>query len=90
MEESGVSSVNNYPNPFRSSTSINFRLAKAGFVSLNVYDLTGRKIQTLIQEKRNAGQHNVKFSGNNLPTGTYIYRLHADGFSKTGRMILEK
>jgi hypothetical protein len=89
MEENG-NSVSNFPNPFKSSTNISFRLAKEGFVSLNVYDLTGRKIQTLIQEKRSAGQHSVKFSGNNLAAGTYIYRLEADGFSKTGRMILEK
>jgi hypothetical protein len=90
MEESGVNSLSNFPNPFKSSTNISFRLAKAGFVSLNVYDLTGRKVQTLIQEKRNAGQHSVKFSGYNLAAGTYIYRLEADGYSKTGRMILEK
>jgi Secretion system C-terminal sorting domain len=90
MEENVLNSVNNFPNPFKLSTNISFRLAKAGFVSLNVYDLSGRKVQTLIQEKRNAGHHSVKFSGNNLAAGTYIYRLEADGYSKTGRMILEK
>lgn len=90
MEEKGLNSLNNFPNPFRSSTNINFRLARAGYVTLNVYDLSGRKIQTLVQGQRNAGQHLVKFSGNNLPAGTYIYRLETDGYSKTGRMILEK
>jgi hypothetical protein len=90
MEESGLNSVSNYPNPFRSSTNISFRLAKAGNVSLNVFDLTGRRIQTLIQGQRNAGQHTVNFSGNNLPAGIYIYRLEANGYTKTGRMILER
>jgi hypothetical protein len=90
LEENGLNSLNNFPNPFKSSTNISFRLAKAGYVSLNVFDLSGRRIQTLIQGQRNAGQHSVKFSGNNLTAGIYIYRLEADGFSKTGRMILEK
>ncbi len=80
----------NYPNPFNSSTNIEFQVANFGFVSLDVYDILGRKIKTLINEVRSAGNYIVNFKADDLPSGIYIYRLISKNYSKTQKMILLK
>jgi hypothetical protein len=80
----------NYPNPFNPSTTISFDLAKSGHVSLAVYDLTGRKVATLVEGIRAPGEHSVNFNAANLPSGLYIYRLQSDGRSLARSMTLLK
>jgi len=80
----------NYPNPFNPSTNINYSLNKASLVSLEVYNLLGQRVSTLVNEYQNTGNYAVKFDGANLESGTYIYRLNVDGESQTRRMSLIK
>jgi hypothetical protein len=80
----------NYPNPFNPNTIIKFELPKASQVSLTVYDMLGRKVSVLVNEKREAGVHEVKFEGSNLASGVYFYRLSAVDFVSTKRMLVLK
>ena len=73
----------NYPNPFNPSTTIKVELAKASHVSLTVYDILGREVSVLVNERRDAGVHEVKFDGSNLPSGVYFYRLLARPLTDT-------
>ena len=82
----------NYPNPFNPSTTINFRLAKSGLVTLKIFDLSGRGIKTLIEGPRDAGVHTVTWDGTNqsgqpIASGIYVYRLQADEFSQAAKMM---
>ena len=65
----------NYPNPFNPSTRITYELSQAAPVRLQVFDMTGRTVATLVNGLRASGQHTERFSVHDLPTGTYIYRL---------------
>ena len=78
----------NYPNPFNPTTRIRFSLSGAGFVSLKVFDLTGKEIATLVSELRDPGEYTAEFSGANLPSGVYFYQLSAGGVAQTRKMLL--
>ncbi|MDQ7065951.1 MAG: PQQ-binding-like beta-propeller repeat protein [candidate division KSB1 bacterium] len=80
----------NYPNPFNPATSIRFLLPKAEFVTLKVYDVLGREVATLINEKLAAGEHMVIFEGKNLNSGIYFYKLTAGPFQQVRKMTLAK
>ncbi len=80
----------NFPNPFNPTTTINYSVSKAGIIVINVYDLLGEKVKTLVNENKPAGNYSVKFNGALLPSGVYIYRLQADGFVKSKKLILVK
>jgi hypothetical protein len=88
----------NYPNPFNPETIINFHLSDAGFVTLKIFDILGREISTLINEKRNPGNYSIPFNAKNLSSGVYFYRLdvsqsgvhRCDRFTSTRRMLLLK
>ncbi len=80
----------NYPNPFNPTTQIEFSLPQASGVQLTVYDMLGRRVTTLVEGKRQAGQHSVTFNASNLSSGVYIYRLKTDGFSESRNMLLVK
>lgn len=80
----------NFPNPFNPVTKIKFDLPKQSSAKLSVYDINGRFISTLIEGSLDAGSHEVDFNPANLSSGIYFYKLEADGFSKTNRMILLK
>jgi hypothetical protein len=80
----------NYPNPFNPSTTIRFDLSKSSMVTLKVYDLTGREVATLVNEKLNAGTKEVVFNATALTTGVYFYTLNADGYKETKKMMLVK
>lgn len=77
----------NYPNPFNTSTNIEFTLNIPGKVKLEVYDVIGRKIQTIIDENLFFGEYSKTFNTNNLSSGLYIYRLNFEGNIKTKKMI---
>jgi hypothetical protein len=80
----------NYPNPFNPVTKINFALPKQGFVSLKIYDITGREIQTLVNEVKQAGYYTVDFNGSSLASGVYFYRIQSGDFISVKRMVLVK
>jgi len=80
----------NLPNPFNPVTKIKFQIPEAGIVKLNVYDLSGKKISSLINEFRAAGNYDVSFDGSLLASGVYFYSLQTRGHNSTKRMILIK
>lgn len=85
----------NYPNPFNPSTNIAFDLNQPGKVSLTVFDVTGRKVVTLVNKTMPAGTHSVQWRGTNaagirVSSGLYLYRLRAGDISKTRTMMLVK
>jgi hypothetical protein len=80
----------NYPNPFNPSTKINFSIPKSGFVTLKVYDLTGKEVSSLVNENLNIGTYGVDFSAAQLTSGIYFYTLKTENFSETKKMMLIK
>jgi hypothetical protein len=80
----------NYPNPFNPTTSIAYSLQEPGAVRLNVYDIQGRHIQTLVDGHLPAGSHRVDFEARDLPSGTYVYQLSTTRGTQTRKMVLVK
>jgi hypothetical protein len=80
----------NYPNPFSPTTTINFQLPASGFVTLKIYNVLGREITTLVNDKQAAGSHSVKFDAANLPSGVYFYRLTSGNSSVVRKLVLVK
>lgn len=80
----------NYPNPFNPSTMVNFQLPIAANVRLSVFDLLGREVVALVNEKKNAGQYSVQWDASRFPSGIYFYTMQAGEFRETKRMILLK
>lgn len=80
----------NFPNPFNPSTSIRYQLPAAAPVTLKVYDILGREVQTLVNERQNAGVHSVIFDAGDLSSGVYFYTLQAERFKETKKFLLLK
>jgi hypothetical protein len=80
----------NYPNPFNPSTTIRYQLPVASEVKLEVYDVLGKKIATLVNERQSAGSYQVVWNASGLSSGTYFYRLQAGTFVETKKMIMVK
>jgi hypothetical protein len=78
----------NYPNPFNPTTTIKFELPKASQVNLSVYDLLGRQVSVLVNEKKDAGVHEVKFDASGLSSGVYFYRIQVGDFTQTRKLCL--
>jgi hypothetical protein len=78
----------NYPNPFNSSTVIEFSIPGAAFVQLKLYDLLGQELMTLVNERREAGEHQVHFTADGLTSSVYVYRIQADEFHQTRKLTL--
>ncbi|MBN2461902.1 MAG: T9SS type A sorting domain-containing protein, partial [Candidatus Cloacimonetes bacterium] len=85
----------NYPNPFNPITNISFSLREAGNVSIEIFNVKGQKVKTLINEYRNSGDHQVVWNGtddNNraVDSGIYFYKMSAKGDTETRKMVLLK
>ena len=80
----------NYPNPFNPETKIDYTIPKASRVKVEVFDILGRRVNTLVDKKQNAGRYQVMFNANNIPSGIYIYRLTTEQSSMTKKMVLLK
>ena len=78
----------NYPNPFNPETRISYQLKTSGYVELMIYDLLGREIKTLVSQQQVAGYYSVIFDASNIASGIYIYKLKADSFEQSRKMIL--
>jgi hypothetical protein len=85
----------NYPNPFNQATEIKFTLTRSDFVSLNIYNLLGRKVRTLVSENLSSGYKSVRWdgkndSGKNVASGIYFYQLRVGDFTETKKLVLLK
>jgi len=80
----------NYPNPFNPSTVIGFGLPTASQVNLQVFNILGQSVVTLVDRPMDAGWHEVEFDGGELPSGIYFYRLRHENGNLTRKMILVK
>jgi hypothetical protein len=80
----------NYPNPFNPSTTIKFAIAKNDYTSIRVFDILGKEVATLVNEKLSAGTYSVDWDASDFPSGVYIYRLQTNRFTETKRMTLIK
>ena len=101
VKESGNTSpknfelLQNYPNPFNPATAISYQLSVSGYVTLEVFDLLGKAITMLVNEKQANGNYQVRFDGSRLPSGVYYYTLtatdaHGNKQTETKRMTLIK
>ncbi len=80
----------NYPNPFNPTTKISFALPRTEFVSLKVYDVLGREVETLLSDKITPGKYDIKFDGSGLNSGFYFYKIEGEDFSIVKKMVLVK
>lgn len=78
----------NYPNPFNPTTTIQFQLPKESKVVFKIYNILGEEVAELLNDKKSAGVYEVVFNARGLPSGTYIYRIYAENFVETKKMIL--
>ena len=98
LEDTGITNTNpkefflsqNYPNPFNPSTNIKFTLPKPENVKIEVYNIIGQKIETLLNKSMSAGYHEVEFNGQNLASGIYLYRIEAGEWQDVRKMVLLK
>ncbi len=78
----------NYPNPFNPSTTIRYELPAASQVRLSVFDMLGREVSVLVNERREAGVHEARFDGSGLASGVYLYRMQSGDFVQTRQLVL--
>ena len=82
--------LQNYPNPFNASTIIQYNLPSALDVTIDIYDILGRRVETLVQEQQPAGYHQVVWNATGQSSGLYFYRIQAGEYVKSRRMLLLK
>jgi len=85
----------NYPNPFNPNTTLSYTLSQAGFVNITIYDMAGNTIKTITNGSQNAGLKKVDWNATNdnnepVSAGLYIYKMQANEFTKTMKMLLLK
>lgn len=80
----------NYPNPFNPSTTIRYSIPESGFVSLKVYDVSGKEIYSLVKQEQRAGTYEYQFNASNLTSGVYFYTIQTPNFTQTNKMTLVK
>ena len=80
----------NYPNPFNPSTVISYAIPKEGLVTINIYNILGQEIATLLNDIQSAGLHKINFDGSKLTSGVYFYRVKSGAFSQVKKMMLVK
>lgn len=97
IDDSGVGTVanvyslsQNYPNPFNPTTMINYSLANTGLVRIDIYNVLGQKVETLVNKKKSAGNHSIIWDGKDMSSGVYFYRIQAGDFNRTKKMLLVK
>ena len=96
VDDEGTAQINsyrlqqNYPNPFNPNTKINYSIPEISFVTLKVYDLLGNEVATLVNEEKSSGSYEVNFVATVQPSGIYFYKLTANNFVDTKKMIILK
>ena len=82
--------IQNYPNPFNAKTIISYTISKETEVTVDIYDILGRKVTTLVDEEQTAGNHQIIWDAGDNSSGVYFYRIHAGDKTDTKRMVLLK
>ncbi len=80
----------NYPNPFNPITKIEYSIIEPSFVTIKIYDISGREVSILVSELKKLGKHFVNFDGSNLSSGIYYYKMIAGDFITIRKMLLIK
>lgn len=80
----------NYPNPFNPTTSIKYDIANNSFVKLTVYDVTGKAVETLVNETMNAGKYEATFNGSKYSSGVYFAKIEAGSYNHIVKMLMVK
>lgn len=80
----------NYPNPFNPSTEIKYSIPQSSVVVLKIYNMLGQEVATLVNQEQKSGNYIVDFNASNLASGVYMFRIQAEGFTLTKKMILLK
>lgn len=80
----------NYPNPFNPTTTINFSIPEQSLVTLKIYNALGEEVKTLVNELKSVGNYEIKFDASKLSSGIYFYRLKADNYIETKKMLMLK
>jgi len=83
-------SLQNYPNPFEKSTIISFNLSSKSFVTLDIFNLLGRKVTTLVSEELPSGNHSYQWNAENLFCGVYLCRLHVGSIIETKKLVVSR
>ncbi len=90
-----ITLAQNYPNPFNPATNIGFRISDFGFVTLDIYDVSGKRVKTLVSENRLPGNYTEQWDGTNqlgqqVGSGVYFYRIESAGYAITQKMLLTR
>lgn len=85
-----MAALHNYPNPFNATTTIEFTIAETRHVTIEIYDLLGKRIETLIDRYMETGRHQVVWDASGYSSGVYFYRIEAGEFVETKRMVYLK
>jgi len=80
----------NYPNPFNPVSKIKFSIPSSGNVKISVYDVSGKEVRVLLNERKDTGTYEMDFNGFNLSSGVYFYTIESGEFKETKRMMLVK
>ncbi|MFH0991093.1 MAG: T9SS type A sorting domain-containing protein [bacterium] len=80
----------NYPNPFNPTTTINYQLSISSIVTLDIFDIQGRKITTLVDEMQEKGEYAIEWNARTVPSGMYFYRLTAGKETESKKLILQR
>ncbi|MDA3871743.1 MAG: YCF48-related protein, partial [Candidatus Marinimicrobia bacterium] len=80
----------NYPNPFNPVTTIAYEIPEAAKVTINIYNVTGQKVETLLSEYKQSGKYQIVWNANNFASGVYFYKIQTKDFVKTNKMLLLK
>lgn len=80
----------NYPNPFNPTTTINYQLPRAEFVTIKIYDVMGREVKVLVNEQKDPGSYSIEFDASKLTSGIYVYQLTAGSFLSSRKLLLLK
>jgi len=81
---------NNYPNPFNPTTKISYTIPERSYVSLKIFNLLGSEVAELVKGEVEAGSYIIEFNASTLPSGIYFYRIQAENFVETKKMVLMK
>lgn len=80
----------NFPNPFNPNTNIKFAIPKSSNVKISVYDISGKELEVIVNERLQAGTYQTEWNGSNYSSGIYFYKIQSDGYTETKRMTLIK
>ncbi len=90
VKPSNYALIQNYPNPFNPTTQIDFSLSESGYTTVQVFNIAGQLVNTLIDGAMSAGVHSIQFDASNLPAGVYFYSIECNGFTSMKKMTLLK